>query len=176
MQYSTIKTPPQEYSSGNIISRFIDGLAFRYFWATEGLTDTDLAYTPSDSAMSTLDTLIHMVWLSEMIRNTLDGKVSDRAINQEIKGRSFNELRSWFLENLENASIQARLKTLEELGSLQIVIKSGEKEYPYPLWNMMSGPLADALYHTGQLVSFRRSSGNPLPKGINHLAGTAPSY
>ncbi len=34
-----------------------------------------------------------------------------------------------------------------------------------------SGPIADALWHTGQIVSFRRSSGNPIPKGVNMLTG-----
>ena len=174
MQYSTIKTPPQEYSSGNIISRFIDGLAFRYFWATEGLTELDLLFKPSESGMSTNETLEHMVWLSVMIKNTIEGGVSDRSINQTLKGIPFNESRSLVLENLGTASQQARSKTVSELESLQVIIKSGENEYPYPLWNMMSGPLADALYHTGQIVSFRRSSGNPIPKGVNHLAGKGP--
>jgi hypothetical protein len=27
----------------------VDGLGFHYFWATEGLTDKDLAYHPSTS-------------------------------------------------------------------------------------------------------------------------------
>lgn len=171
MSYSHIQTPPETYTSGHIISRFIDSLAFRYYWATEGLTETDLSFKPSESGMSTQVTLEHMVWLSEMIRNTVQGGVSDRAINQEIKGTPFTELRKLFLENLEISSTVARQKTMAELETLQTVLKSGEEEYAFPLWNMLSGPLADAMYHTGQIVSFRRSSGNPMPKGVNHLVG-----
>jgi hypothetical protein len=124
--------------------------------------------------MSTLETLEHMVWLSEMIKNALTGGVSDRAINQDIKGSPFSDLRKQFLNNVELASKMAREKSTSELEDLQVVIKSKDKEYPYPLWNMINGPLADAMYHTGQIVSFRRSSGNPIPKGVNHLVGKGP--
>ena len=171
MNYSEIQAPPTEFTSGNIISRFIDSLAFRYYWATESLTQTDLDFKPSGSAMSSLETLEHMVWLSVMIKNTFLRVVSDRAINKEIKGIPFPELRNSFLNNLEFSSVKARSMPMEEIEQLQITIKSGDREFSYPLWNMISGPLADAMYHTGQIVSFRRSSGNPLPKGVNHLVG-----
>lgn len=175
MDYSQIQSPPTEYSSGNIISRFIDSLAFRYFWATEGLTENDLDFKPSDTGMSSKETLAHMVWLSVMIKNTLDGLVSDRSINKNIKELAFTELRNQFLENVETASAMARLKSIEELETLQTIISNGDQQHAFPLWNMMSGPLADAMYHTGQIVSFRRSSGNPISKGVNHLAGKGPA-
>ena len=43
---------------------------------------------------------------------------------------------------------------------------------PYPFWNEINGPISDALWHTGQIVSFRRSSGNPFPSNISVLQGT----
>jgi hypothetical protein len=41
----------------------------------------------------------------------------------------------------------------------------------YPLWNMLNGPLADAIYHTGQIVTFRRTTGNPSNKRVNVFRG-----
>lgn len=171
MNYSSIKEAPSNYSSGNILSRFIDGLAFRYYWATENLREEDLQFSPSETAMSCRQTLEHMVWLSVMIKNALTGGKSNRAVNQDYKEMAFTDLRSTFLANLELSSEVARTKKEDDLNELQIVIQANEKEFSYPLWNMMNGPIADAMYHTGQIVSFRRSSGNPIPKGVNHLIG-----
>ena len=41
----------------------------------------------------------------------------------------------------------------------------------FDLYNLFHGPISDALYHTGQIVVFRRASGNPIPKGVNHFMG-----
>ena len=171
MDYSRIKNAPTAYSSGNILSRFIDALAFRYYWATEELREEDLQFSPSEGAMSCQQTLEHMVWLSVMIKNALTGAKSNRAINKDFKEMAFTELRSTFLTHIELASEVARSKKESELEGLEVVIQSNDKEFTYPLWNMINGPIADALYHTGQIVSFRRASGNPIPKGVNHLTG-----
>jgi len=45
----------------------------------------------------------------------------------------------------------------------------GETQFPF--WNVINGPISDAIWHTGQVVSFRRTSGNPFPKGVNVLTG-----
>jgi len=39
LPYATIPEAPQEYTAGSVVSRMIDGLGFRYYWATEQLTD-----------------------------------------------------------------------------------------------------------------------------------------
>ena len=54
---------------------------------------------------------------------------------------------------------------------MQVIFQRGNELYPYPVWNLLNGPLADAIYHTGQVVSFRRTSGNPLQKGVNVFIG-----
>jgi len=36
---------------------------------------------------------------------------------------------------------------------------------------LLNGPIADALTHVGQVISFRRTSGNPIPKGVNVFMG-----
>jgi hypothetical protein len=32
----------------------------------------------------------------------------------------------------------------------------------FPFWNAINGPLSDAIWHTGQIASNRRASGNPF--------------
>ncbi|MEZ4850056.1 MAG: hypothetical protein R3B93_15850 [Bacteroidia bacterium] len=47
----------------------IDGLGFRYYWATEGLRQEDLNYAPSEGARTTLETMQHIYGLSSMVLN-----------------------------------------------------------------------------------------------------------
>ena len=35
-------------------------------------------------------------------------------------------------------------------------------EVEYPFWSLLNGPIADMIWHVGQVVTFRRSLGNPF--------------
>ena len=59
----------------------------------------------------------------------------------------------------------------DEIEELNIIFEREGKKSRFPVWNLINGPIADALNHTGQVVSFRRTSGNPIPKGVNVFLG-----
>ena len=59
----------------------------------------------------------------------------------------------------------------EDLKNVKIIFQDKSRKYEFPIWNLINGPISDAIYHTGQLVSFRRTSGNPIPKGVNVFLG-----
>ena len=40
-----------------------------------------------------------------------------------------------------------------------------------PFWNIINGPISDALWHCGQVVMLRRSSGNPFNSKVNLFSG-----
>ncbi len=42
LPYREIPDPPENYTPGTVVSRLVDGLGFRYYWATEGLREEDL--------------------------------------------------------------------------------------------------------------------------------------
>ena len=42
---------PNEINSTNLMVRMIEGLGFRYHWATENITEKDLKYRPSKDAI-----------------------------------------------------------------------------------------------------------------------------
>src|SRR5210317_2255642 len=69
LPYHQIPDYPEDFSSGNIVSRMIDGLGYRYYWATEVLTEADLSYKPSDLGKSTLQTIEHIYGLSGTVVN-----------------------------------------------------------------------------------------------------------
>lgn len=75
------------------------------------------------------------------------------------------------LENLKTAS--DLLKTSgSRLEDYDIVFVNGDAKAVFPFWNMLNGPIADALWHTGQVVSFRRSSGSPFNSKVSVFSGT----
>ena len=83
---------------------------------------------------------------------------------------SFNEMRALTLTNFKKAS--DILKEAKDLSKFVMKIKRGNGNVEeYPFWNQLNGPIADAIWHCGQIVSFRRSSGNPFPKGVSLLTG-----
>ena len=48
LPYAEIPPMTGDYTPGKVAARVIDGLGFRYYWATEGLTEKDLEYKPSE--------------------------------------------------------------------------------------------------------------------------------
>ena len=162
LPYYEIPNEADEFTAGSVISRMIDGLGFRYYWSTEGLTEKDLQYKPSAEAKTTGETIEHILNLSEVIKNA--------ALNVPHKktepGMTFGQMRKTTLENLKLASDIFRKS--EDVSQHKIIF--GDKEHP--LWNAINGPIADAIWHAGQLASFRRASGNPINSKINHFTGT----
>lgn len=169
LPFESISEASDSYDSGNIIVRMIEGLGYRYYWATKGLTTTDLDYKPSSSGSSTQETLQHIHGLAEVILNVSVNKVSFRPIENQPKG--LFELRSETLNSLKQATLNFKNKTPEQLSELNVIFERGGKQSHFPLWNLINGPLSDAIYHTGQVVSFRRSAGNPIQKGVNVFMG-----
>lgn len=74
------------------------------------------------------------------------------------------------LHHLQTAS-EILHKNTVNLADLEMVFKNSSGSREYPFWNLINGPIADALWHVGQVVTFRRSSGNPLPSGVSVLQG-----
>lgn len=160
--YYNIPEAPKEYTATNVASRMVDGLGFRFYWATYGLSEKDLKFKPNSEARTSLETIDHILGLSQMIVNSTL-KVGNGAKQPKM---TFEEKRNKTLANLQQASEILRKAT--SLDDFKIIF--GKTKLPF--WNQINGPISDALWHTGQVVSFRRSSGNPLPKGVNVLSGT----
>ena len=157
---------PESYSEAEIVGRMIDGLGFRYYWATEGLTDTDLAYKLPNDSRSSIETIVHIHDLSNMILYT--------ALNSPIEmmsteGMEFKEIRKNTLLNLKQASdIIKKTKNFEDLS---IIFLRNDKKIEFPFWNQLNGPIEDAVWHCGQVVAFRRASGNPISNKISVFTG-----
>lgn len=169
LPYKEIPAYPSNYASGNVVSRMIDGLGYRYYWATEGLAEKDLAYQPSEGGRTAMETLSHIYSLSNSILMTNQGEPIIRADNSIEY--SFDELRKMTLENFKEASDLVLGKDIEALEQLTIVFQQGDNKSEFPYWNMINGMITDCIHHTGQVVLMRRASGNPQNPNVNVFLG-----
>lgn len=170
LPYYQIEEAPSTYTSGTMISRMIDGLGFRYFWATEGLKRKDLDFKPNTEARSTLETIDHILNLSNTILFTAKNEKVKRLNFSEM---SFEEKRVLTLNNLQSASKLFEVNA--NISENEIIFAREENEIKFAVWNIINGPISDAIWHCGQVVSFRRSSGNPMSSNINLLTGKVKS-
>lgn len=169
LPFAEIPPPPKEYRAGTVIARIIEGLGFRYYWATEGLLREDLNYRPTTEAKSTLETLVHLYTLCETIQHVALNKPTVRPAQSVPE--DLESLRKETLNFLQEAANTFRKIEQASLEKNQLVFETQEKRSEFPLWNLLNGPLADSLYHTGQVVSFRRTARNPIAKGVNVFLG-----
>ena len=168
--FKDISKYPTEINNGNIISRMINGLGYRYYWATEKLKENDLIYRPSKNAYSTKETMVHIFSLSKTVYNTTLSKINERPdINIPV---DYESIRNETLQFLEKASKNFSNLNSEELDQMKIKFNRGGTIKSFPIWNLLNGPIADAIYHTGQIVSFRRTTGNPIDSSVNVFMGS----
>ena len=169
LPYKMIPDYPVDYSPGNIVSRMIDGLGYRYYWATEGLRKEDLNFDPTEESRNTLQTLEHIYQLSVTIVNTANNIPNKRPLLP--MDTSYQYLRKNTLINLQQASQLFANKNKKQIANIKVVFESNAKKSEFEFWHAINGFISDAIYHTGQIVSFRRMSGNPINSTVNVFMG-----
>jgi len=169
LPYTSIPQYADNYSAAGIAARTIDGLGFRYRWATENLTDADLSYKPDSTARTSMETMDHLLGLSETIVNAVKKLPNIRPLPET--NYTWEQKRRMTLENLKAASEILWNSSDEDLKSYNIIFQRGDNVSTFPFWHHLNGPIADALWHCGQIVSFRRASGNPMDSRVNVFMG-----
>ncbi len=168
--YYELEDYPEDYTSGLVAARLVDGLGLRFYWATDSLTEENLQYRPSEGARTLGETVDHIYNLTAILLNATKEQPTQFPI--DISSLTFNEKREAILASIQQASAILQRSGDEDFKKYKIVFQyanGGSREYPF--WNLLNGPIADALWHTGQVVSFRRSAGNPFDGSISVLAG-----
>lgn len=169
LPYHQIPDAPESYSPQNVAARMIDGLGYRYYWATEGLREDDLAFTPGNNGRNAGGTLDHLYNLAGTILNGTKNEPNIRPLKEEEM--SWEEKRKATLERLKAASDQLKSKSEIPLDDLNVIFQRGDRSSSFPFWNLINGPIADAMTHVGQIVSYRRSAGNPINPMVNVFIG-----
>jgi hypothetical protein len=152
----------ENFTAGTVAAKQVEALGFRFYHASEKLTEKDLAFKPNAEVRTTGETIQHIYDLSLIIVNATLVKLNSK----DKKALTYLELRAETLLNLEKASVL--LRASEDISTFKIIF--GDKEIPF--WNNINGPIADAIWHCGQIASYRRTSGNPINSKVNHFTGT----
>lgn len=167
--YAEIPEYPEHYTAGTVLGRIVDGLGFRYRWATQGLTERELAYRPGESCRSIIETLSH---IHNLVVMTATGFTGERySLPEPKETKSFNELRQATLVKVQQLSEQLKATPSEKFDEMPVRFKMGDEDLDFPFWNAINGVMADALYHVGQVVSYRRAAGNPMDPQVNVFVG-----
>lgn len=129
-----------------VVRRMVDALGFRFHWATADLREQDWAFQASPETFTLRKVSVHIAQL--VARVAAEWNI---AIETDIpEGNA--ELREAILQRLWH--VRGQLGTCEAQQ-----LTAGE----HP-WRILSGPLADALTHVGQIANWRRLAGNPMPR------------
>lgn len=161
---------PASFTATGVAARLIDGLGFRYYWGTEGLRVEDLEYKPSEEGRTTLETLEHIHGLTKVVVNGVKSEPNVRRGGEREK-LTYQELREKTLNNLKDASDLLHAMDDDQMDSLKIIFQRQDSSSEFPFWNLINGPIADAIWHVGQVVTFRRSSGNPFNSRASVFTG-----
>ncbi len=170
-KFRSLPDPPSGSPCGaTVLARLVDGLAFRYRWATHGLERGDLAFRPCDDAMTLEQLLDHVRSLARWMH------VNVRAAKERRDPVPYPECcdgladpdgdpATLVLQTLHAlADLRGDVLELGDEGLDRVVLIGGREPREFPVWNLINGPLADALTHVGQITSWRRILGKPVPK------------
>ena len=134
--YASIPEPPAEYTAPTVLSRFIDGLGFRYHWATHGLSGEVLQYRPEPSCRSIAETLEHIHNIVDMVQHSLRRErysLPEPAIPADL------DVRTATLQKI--AAVSDALRALEpaEVQHLSTQFRVGDDDLDFPFWYTING-------------------------------------
>ena len=157
LPFHTLSPVPGELTATNVLARMIDGLGFRYHWATEDLREEDLDFRPVAGSMPIGEVMVHVYDLAWGTHRKFGGEAT--------RDRSPGQIRERTLALY--AGLRQQLLAMDDVALAERI--AGDEGWS--IWYWMNGPIADALTHVGQITSWRRMAGNPQPSGVDVFRG-----
>ena len=144
LPFKDISKTPKDLTATNTILRMVEGLAFRYRWATENLSEENIKFKPHPTSMSIEEVNAHIFDLVDSTNRVFGGEKQ----NKRFLKFFFSKVRIKSLHIL--ADLSERLKEMSDKDLLEIEKNTSRK---LPFWYWINGPPADALTHVGQITS-----------------------
>ncbi len=155
--YKELPAPPESVSASTVLQRLIDALGFRYRVATEALNSDDITYRPVPSSMSIEEVNMHIFHLVRLSNKSIQNESEDI-----YKTQTFADTRASILSILQDLSDHLSKLSDDDLQEKMVYLKRLDQSFSF--WYLINGYISDALTHVGQINSWRRMSGNPVPK------------
>jgi hypothetical protein len=78
LPYFRIPETPKNMTATTVLIRLLDGLGFRYRWATEGLRAEDMEFQPCSTSMKLWELLAHIHMLLTVSEEFITGKAVEK--------------------------------------------------------------------------------------------------
>ena len=170
LPFREIPPAAKVFTSGTLMGRMTDGLGFRFHWATDGLTEENLSFKAGEESRTIGETVDHIYTLVLMFTNAVMEQPTTLPI--ETKDLTFKEKRKKILSFIQTSSALLKMSNDEDFERYNLVSqfasRNGQK---LPFWNGLNGPMEDALWHIGQVVTLRRMAGNPINPNVDFMNG-----
>ena len=163
--FQELPNVPQEIKGSTVLKRMVDALGFRYRVAVMGLTKENLTFQPNPDNWDLGQLLHHIYRLCVWTSNSFN---LDFEIVEEFNASSDYEAAT--LSLLAQLSDHLASMSNEDLAKIEIYLKRTDSNMSF--WYIINGPLADALTHVGQIISWRRMAGNPVSR-VSGFTGIA---
>ena len=155
--YENILKFPDKMSAANVLVRLIDGMAFRYKCSLAELDNSYLEFRPVEGSMNLKELMEHVhklsVWLYQTV---IDNKFSEKPVE------GLHDLKNQTLKLLKD--IRDKLENMDDVELANMKVHNPWGDENISIWLLINGPLADILTHTGQILSWRRIAGSPVPE------------
>jgi hypothetical protein len=157
--FKNIEEYPPGISATAIMSRMVDGVGFRFFWATFNQKVETYNYAPGEGRWNIFDTVSHIWDLARFLLMSLN-------FNENVKKpEEPDELRESVLYLL--FSLRLLFSEMDDSELTKITIKNK------PFWHFINGPLEDMVSHVGAIDNLRRTAGD-LPEDARFFYGLPP--
>lgn len=153
----TIPHNPDSFTGASVMAKLVDTVSVRYQLAIQGLTQDDKDFRVTPESMSMLETQKHIFLLMRWIAKSVDAPIEKAA-----RHKNFDDFKEDILTTC--AVLSRHLQGMDDAVLEKSTIYLKRADTHYPIWNVIGGPLSDALHHIGQIVSWRRINGNPVPR------------
>ena len=168
-QFKELNGYPTSMSATTALSRLTEGIGFRYYWGTEGLTDADVSYSPGNEGRTVYETTDHIYYMAIFVANTLEGKPT--SFPESASGLEYAALRNATLEKLSQIRALLDANKDQDLGENKVTGTVAGNPFDAPIWHLINGPVLDLGHHIGQLIMLRRLSGNPIDPNVQPFMG-----
>jgi len=135
--YESVDEYPKKITGTSMIIRMLDGLGYRFRYATEALTREDYQFSPGQGC-KTIGEIVEHIWgLVNWVCQSIFAEKAARPKDIESQRihilELITKLRTYF-ESIDDSEL-THIKILK-----------------LPFWHIINGPLSDALTHTGQIL------------------------
>lgn len=147
----------EQVSGAAILARFVDTVKVRYQLATADLSESNKTFRATPESMSMLELQKHILLLLKWISKSVEGPTEKKP-----KAETFEDFQTDIITTCD--VLRDHLLTMDDEKLSQVKIYMKRTDTHYPIWFIINGPLSDAIHHIGQIVTWRRIDGNPVPK------------